>query len=265
MSESGQPGAATPGEQGDGTGQQDDLARTDNGWAPPTTGWARGTESPGRLGPRCGGSRRLAPLRGPAGAPRRPGHGDLPAPLPGLPVEEPSGRVNGRHVNGVPQSGEEPPVTRQAPVSAPPLDEPRRDTDGDRLAVPAPRPAPGIEQPQAEAGRSRQASDELPPAGRRWAEQLVRPPRPRPSRCRRSAPPPPASRCRPACMRRPPSPPPRRRTEAGPTRGRVSRPPRRAAPDRAACLSPGRAAGVPPVRAAPGRRAAEPGRALGRR
>ncbi|WP_210406329.1 hypothetical protein, partial [Micromonospora sp. MH33] len=47
MSESGQPGAATPGEHGDGTGQQDDLARAGSGWAPPATGWARGAPAPG--------------------------------------------------------------------------------------------------------------------------------------------------------------------------------------------------------------------------
>ncbi|MGY0008028.1 hypothetical protein ACW0Q9_29465, partial [Micromonospora sp. I033] len=163
MSESGQPGAATPGEHGDGTGQQDDLARAGSGWAPPATGWARGAPAPGGW-PR-------ADLTGwGASSPR---HGDLPAPLPGLTAEEPPGRVNGRHVNGVHHAGEESPVTRQAPVSAPPADEPRRETDGDRLVVPAQRPAPAVEQPTAEAEPtgSRHASDD-PPAGRapRWAE-----------------------------------------------------------------------------------------------
>ncbi|MET8909770.1 hypothetical protein [Micromonospora sp. NPDC004551] len=163
MSESGQPGAATPGEHGDGTGQQDDLAHAGSGWAPPATGWARQAPAPGGW-PR-------ADLTSGWGA-SSPRHGDLPAPLPGLTAEEPPGRVNGRHVNGV-HTGEEPPVTRQAPVSAPPADEPRRETGGDRLIVPAQRPAPAVEQPAAEAdpNRSRHASDD-PPAGRaaRWAE-----------------------------------------------------------------------------------------------
>ncbi|MET8834701.1 hypothetical protein ABZV78_12405, partial [Micromonospora sp. NPDC004540] len=163
MSESGQPGAATPGEHGDGTGPQDDLARAGSGWAPPANGWARGAPAPGGW-PR-------ADLTGwGASSPR---HGDLPAPLPGLTAEEPPGRVNGRHVNGVHHAGEESPVTRQAPVSAPPADEPRRETDGGRLVVPAQRPAPAVEQPTAEAEStaSRHASDDAPP-GRtpRWAE-----------------------------------------------------------------------------------------------
>ncbi|MEU1684575.1 hypothetical protein [Micromonospora sp. NPDC005707] len=164
MSESGQPGAATPGEHGDGTGQQDDLARAGSGWAPPATGWARGAPAPGSW-PR-------ADLTTGWGA-SSPRHGDLPAPLPGLTAEEPPGRVNGRHVNGVHHAGEEPPVTREAPVSAPPADEPRRETGADRLIVPAQRPAPAVEQPTAEAdpGASRHAPDD-PSPGRaaRWAE-----------------------------------------------------------------------------------------------
>ncbi|MFG3302011.1 hypothetical protein [Micromonospora chersina] len=161
MSESGQPGAATPGEHGDGTGQQDDLAHAGSGWAPPATGWARGAPAPGAW-PR-------ADLTTGWGA-SSPRHGDLPAPLPGLAAEEPPARVNGRHVNGVHHAGEESPVTRQAPVSAPPADEPRRETDGGRLVVPAPRPAPAVEQPTAESEpASRHASDDTPRATR-WSE-----------------------------------------------------------------------------------------------
>ncbi|SCE77118.1 hypothetical protein GA0074695_0977 [Micromonospora viridifaciens] len=165
MSESGQPGAPTPGEHGDGTGRQDDLARDGSGWAPPATGWARSAEGPG-VWPR--------PETTSGWAASSPRHGDLPAPLPGLPAEEPPSRVNGRHVNGVPHAGDEPPAPRQAPVSAPPLAEPRRETDGDRLAVPAQRPAPAVEQPpaEAEAGPAWHVSDD-PPAGRRWAEGAV--------------------------------------------------------------------------------------------
>ncbi|MFJ6954754.1 hypothetical protein ACISRB_25380, partial [Micromonospora aurantiaca] len=109
MSETGQPGAATPGEHGDGTGQQDDPARTGGGWAPPPNGWSRGAPAPGGWP--------YGDLGGWAAS--SPRHGDLPAPLPGHSAPEP-GRVNGRHVNGVHHAGEESPVTRQAPVSAPP-------------------------------------------------------------------------------------------------------------------------------------------------
>lgn len=161
MSESGQPGAATPGEHGDGTGQQDDLAHAGSGWAPPATGWARGAPAPGAW-PR-------ADLTTGWGA-SSSRHGDLPAPLPGLAAEEPPARVNGRHVNGVHHAGEESPVTCQAPVSAPPADQPRRETDGDRLVVPAQRPAPAVEQPTGEAEPgSRHASDDTPRVTR-WAE-----------------------------------------------------------------------------------------------
>lgn len=72
MTESGQPGAATPGEHGDGTGR-DDLARTGGGWAPPATGWSRGPESAGAWS---------RPDRT-GWATSSPRHGDLPAPLPG--------------------------------------------------------------------------------------------------------------------------------------------------------------------------------------
>ncbi|WP_405116138.1 hypothetical protein [Micromonospora sp. NBC_01405] len=171
MTETGQPGAATPGEHGDGTGQQDDLARSSSGWAPPVTGWSTGgEESPSPW-------RRSEPVSGwGASSPR---HGDLPAPLPGLPPEPgPQARVNGHsHVNGATHVGEESPVGRQAPVSAPPLGgEPGR-SGGDRLAVPAQRPAPALERsagPQhggeADAA-SRHASEDAPaaPTGR-WSD-----------------------------------------------------------------------------------------------
>lgn len=163
MTESGQPGAATPGEHGDGTGQ-DDLARTGSGWAPPATGWARGA-------PARGGWARPDLTGG--WATSSPRHGDLPPPLAGLPAEEPRARSNGHHVNGIQHAGEEPPAARQAPVSAPPLDEPRRENDGDRLVVPAQRPAPAVEQPTADAdpGPARPGSGESSAGGApRWAE-----------------------------------------------------------------------------------------------
>ncbi|MGC4893846.1 hypothetical protein [Micromonospora sp. DT31] len=148
MSETGQPGAATPGEHGDGTGRHDEPARTGGGWAPPSNGWSRGAAP---------GDWPYGDLGGWAAS--SPRHGDLPAVLPGHPAPEPPARANGHHVNGVHHAAEESPVTRQAPVSAPPvaeslgpaegdrLAEPPRSTDGDRLVVPAPRPAPAIERP----------------------------------------------------------------------------------------------------------------------
>ncbi|MFU8873611.1 hypothetical protein [Micromonospora sp. SL4-19] len=166
MSDSGQPGAAAPGENGDGTGHQDDPARTGSGWAPPATGWARSGEGLGAW-PRSG-------LAG-GWAASSPHHGDLPAPLPGPAAEEPPARVNGRHVNGVPHA-EESPVTRQTPVSAPPVDEPHRETDGDRLVVPAQRPAPAVEQPsaEAEATQARHSSDDpLPGRASHWTERAA--------------------------------------------------------------------------------------------
>ncbi|MGC1212428.1 MAG: hypothetical protein WA890_14300, partial [Micromonospora sp.] len=157
MTESGQPGAPTPGEHGDGTGQQDDLARSVSGWAPPAAGWSRGREAGREPAPVW---RQPDPRTG--WATSSPHHGDLPAPLPGLPADEPAVRVNGRsHVNGMRRAEEESPVPGHAPVSAPPADEQLRDTDGDRLIVPAPRPAPAVEQPVAEAetGPARHSSD----------------------------------------------------------------------------------------------------------
>ncbi|AXO36859.1 hypothetical protein [Micromonospora sp. B006] len=158
MSETGQPGAATPGEHGDGTGRQDEPARTGGGWAPPPNGWSRGAPAPGGWP--------YGDLGGWAAS--SPRHGDLPAPLPGQPEPSP---VNGRHVNGVHHAGEESRVTRQAPVSAPPADDPPRQSDGERLAVPAPRPAPAVEQQVSptDAVGSRHAVDD-PAAAPRWAE-----------------------------------------------------------------------------------------------
>ena len=172
MTESGQPGAPTPGEHGDGTGQQDDLARSVSGWAPPAAGWSRGREAGREPVPAW---RHADPTSGWAAS--SPQHGDLPAPLPGLPADEPPARVNGRsHLNGVRHAEEERPVPRQAPVSAPPGDQQFRDTDGDRLTVPAPRPMPAVEQPSADvdAGAARHSSDDLPPTrASRWSEGSV--------------------------------------------------------------------------------------------
>ncbi|MFF5071419.1 hypothetical protein ACFY2R_09485 [Micromonospora olivasterospora] len=171
MSETGQPGAATPGEHGDGTGQQDDLARSGNGWAPAAAGWSGDGA----------GSREGLPWRRAEGASgwaaSSPRHGDLPAPLP-APDAEPPSRVNGHsHGPDVRRAGEEPPVVRQAPVSAPPV----RETDSDRLAVPAQRPAPAMERSagqhgaaEPDGGSARHASEEPPaPRAGRWSDPGV--------------------------------------------------------------------------------------------
>ncbi|MGK5673994.1 hypothetical protein ACSNOB_14265 [Micromonospora sp. URMC 106] len=178
MSETGQPGAATPGEHGDGTGQRDDLGRAGSGWAPPAAGWSRGQDLSGvREHPTAWAQ----PESVPGWAASSPRHGDLPSPLPGPPAgAEPPARVNGHHANGV-SHADDAPAGRQAPVSAPPgiPGEQRRDPGGDRLVVPAQRPAPAAEQPggpqhgpaEPEGGPARHSSDE-PSLGRqtRWAE-----------------------------------------------------------------------------------------------
>ncbi|WP_428963478.1 hypothetical protein [Micromonospora fluostatini] len=198
MSETGQPGAATPGEHGDGTGQHDDLARSGGGWASPAAAWSSGGGA--------SGVREPAPRwqsEPPSGwAASSPRHGDLPAPLSGHPDDEPPvARVNGHRVNGHDPAGpagrqapvSAPPGTRQMPVSAPPAGrqvpvsappglraEPRRDTDGDRLLVPLQRPAPRTEQPatppttpdEEDPANARHSSDDDLPTSRssRWAE-----------------------------------------------------------------------------------------------
>ncbi|MGN9776193.1 hypothetical protein ACTMS0_10490 [Micromonospora sp. H33] len=164
MSEAGQPGAATPGEHGDGTGPHEDHSRSGGGWMSPAAGWPPEPAAPWR---------RSDPT--PGWAVSSPRHGDLPAPVPA--GAEPRPHANGHRVNGFPHAPAEAPAARQSPVSAPPgiSGEPRRDTDGDRLVVPSPRPAPAVEQQpgpaEPESGPARHASEE-PPVTRasRWAE-----------------------------------------------------------------------------------------------
>ncbi|MET8230850.1 hypothetical protein ABZS77_09265, partial [Micromonospora sp. NPDC005298] len=148
MSETGQPGAATPGEHDDGTGQHDDPSRSGGGWAPPSGGWSRAAEHaddpepPARWQPDPAVGWRTSSAR----------HGDLPPPVVGLPDgPEAPARVNGQHTNGVRHAGAETngvhhpgldaSAARPAPVSAPPGDD-RPAPSGDRLVVPAQRPAP---------------------------------------------------------------------------------------------------------------------------
>ncbi|SCE69027.1 hypothetical protein GA0070563_101393 [Micromonospora carbonacea] len=167
MSEAGQPGAATPGEHGDGTGQQDDLARSVSGWAPSATGWSGGGDA-GASREASSGWGRAEPASGwGASSPR---HGDLPAPLPGPATRgEPATRVNGHpHVNGVSHPGDESRPGRPTPVSAPPHAEGAGwEADDDRLAVPAQRPASALERSAPARGgdpdpAARHSSDDQP-------------------------------------------------------------------------------------------------------
>ncbi|MBM0235641.1 hypothetical protein JNW91_30065, partial [Micromonospora sp. STR1_7] len=195
MSETGQPGAATPGEHGDGAGQHDDPSRSGGGWAPQSGGWPQAAEraddqeqaSRWRPGPAAGW--RTSSAR----------HGDLPPPLAGLPDgPEPPARVNGHHANGVRHAGTEAngvhhpglesSAGRPAPVSAPPglTDDDRPAPAGDRLVVPAQRPAPPPEQGvgDLDTGPARRSTAD-PVDGRRarWAEPGLPTSAPPASRC----------------------------------------------------------------------------------
>ncbi|MET7751048.1 hypothetical protein [Micromonospora sp. NPDC005367] len=173
MSEAGQPGAATPGEHGDGTGQQDDPSRSAGGWAPPAAAWYPA----GDPGPSGEPAARWAPDPSSRWASSSPRHGDLPAPVAGLSGDaEPPSRVNGHHANGVTYAADEASVGRPAQVSAPPgtgTDE-RRDPGSERLVVPAQRPAPAAEQTygpnEPEPGPARHVSEEPPGTRPRWTE-----------------------------------------------------------------------------------------------
>ncbi|MEV5689987.1 hypothetical protein OG994_28440 [Micromonospora globbae] len=170
MSEAGQPGAATPGEHGDGPGQQDDLSRPADEWAPPAAGWPRPGDPAGRQP-----ATHWPPDPASGWAASSPRHGDLPAPVPGLTGDpEPPARVNGHHANGVNHPAEEPSAGRLSPVSAPPdlSGDERRERGGERLAVPAQRPAPAVEQTRggAEPDPARHASDEPPAGAPSWSD-----------------------------------------------------------------------------------------------
>ncbi|MFV2099764.1 hypothetical protein ACFHWY_01630 [Micromonospora sp. LOL_024] len=146
MSETGQPGAATPGEHGDGTGQHDDLASSGDGWAPPPANWswdAAGAQGSGVTWPRP------EPSAGWAAASSR--HADLPAPAGDqLPPGQPP-RINGNHLNGA-HLTDDSSGGGYTPVSAPPgLRGPTQEPGGDRVVVPAPRPVPAAEQPDTPA------------------------------------------------------------------------------------------------------------------
>jgi hypothetical protein len=169
VSETGQPGAATPGEHGDGTGQQDDLPGSDHGWAPSAAGWSTGGDAAGQRD--VSPWRRSEPASGWATSSSR--HGDLPTPLtdhgggPGRSADtEPPSRLDGQSPgDGARRAGEESPVARLAPVSALPA----RTADGDRVTVPLQRPAgeqrSGVPSsaPPAMRGASAAANFEAPP------------------------------------------------------------------------------------------------------
>ncbi|WKU02564.1 hypothetical protein [Micromonospora sp. HUAS LYJ1] len=168
MSESGQPGAATPGEHGDGTGQQDDLARSASGWAP-ATGWSGGVETTGY---REAGApwNRPDPAGGWGGQPSR--HGDLPAPFATPSTDEEAPRNGRAHRNGH-DSAPDFPAPLRRPVSAPPggpghpVADPRV-TDGDRLVVPAPRPASPTGPPHDPEAARHSSDDPAAPRSAHW-------------------------------------------------------------------------------------------------
>ncbi|GIJ26298.1 hypothetical protein Vqi01_14600 [Micromonospora qiuiae] len=142
MSEAGQPGAATPGEHGDGTGQRDDLGRSVSGWPPSAPDWSWGGDDAAATW------RHPGPPSGWATA--APRHADLPAPFGEPTGPEQPARLNGHHINGVRHSEEPSGGGQHSPVSAPPG--PRdsgHDPGRDRLVLPAPRPGPPAEQPAA--------------------------------------------------------------------------------------------------------------------
>ncbi|WP_434741777.1 hypothetical protein [Micromonospora sp. SH-82] len=176
MSETGQPGAATPGEHGDGTGQHDDLARPGSGWASAAAAWSPEGEAGSGWQPEPQSAWS-------ASAPR---YGDLPPPLPGHhPGDGLPTRANGHRVNGYGHGPTDAPGERQVPISAPPggpripvssppsqpqhpvsappgmRAERRRDHDTDRVVVPFQRPSPPTERP---TGRPPVAGD--PPNAR---------------------------------------------------------------------------------------------------
>ncbi|MFG1919777.1 hypothetical protein [Micromonospora sp. NPDC048898] len=207
MSETGQPGAATPGEHGDGAGQHDDPGRPVSGWAPPAGGWPRAAdredardEAP-RWQPDPASGWRTSSSR----------HGDLPSPLVGQPGDlAPPARANGHHANGVHHPddangvrhptdangvrhptdangvrhptdangvrhpGLEPSAGHPTPVSAPPglPADGRPEVPGDRLVVPAQRPAPALEQGAGEPDTGSATRSTVDPATHRarWAE-----------------------------------------------------------------------------------------------
>nr|WP_206024915.1 hypothetical protein [Micromonospora zingiberis] len=148
MSETGQSGAATPGEHGDGTGQRDDLARSGNGWAPPTGDWSWSAEAPQDTGERW---RVIPPPSGWSTA--SPRYADLPAPVGDPAQSERSERVNGHHqLNGVHHPADDP-SGWHAPVSAPPGPRDSGHEPGqERLVLPAQRPVPASERPAPPTG-----------------------------------------------------------------------------------------------------------------
>ncbi|MFG2048813.1 hypothetical protein ACGFIW_15445 [Micromonospora sp. NPDC048935] len=180
MSETGQPGAATPGEHGDGAGQHDDPGRPVSGWAPPAGGWPRAAdrEDARDEAPRW----QPDPASGWRSSSSR--HGDLPPPLVGQPGDlAPPARANGHHTNGVHHPddangvrhpGLEPSAGRPTPVSAPPglPADGRPEVPADRLVVPAQRPAPALEQGAGEPDTGPATRSTVDPAAHRarWAE-----------------------------------------------------------------------------------------------
>lgn len=150
MSDAGQPGAATPGEHGDGTGPRPDQPRSGIPWAPATGGWSSDSTPPWH--------RSDPPASWANSSPR---HGDLPTPSPGVPDSTSRPRLNGFRVNGHSYPEPEASAGRRGPVSAPP-----QEAADDRPAV----TAPAVEQPPVPA-------EPYPVPGRRASDESAGPPR----------------------------------------------------------------------------------------
>ncbi|RKR90010.1 hypothetical protein BDK92_4374 [Micromonospora pisi] len=147
MDETGQPGAAAPGENGNGAGPHGDLARPANGWAAADSGW------PHTAKPVDGGSESRPQWRQPPAPPAWAGD-------PEGRYADPAAGGGGPRESGQPTNGAsygerhypDPGAPYRAPASAPPYpyqDEPD-DFSAERIAVPAPRPPSAPEQLGAE-------------------------------------------------------------------------------------------------------------------
>lgn len=147
MDETGQPGAAVPGENADGAGSHGDLAHPVDGWSDADAAWGGGDSAtgPARLErpERPGWARPADPsaTRGWADTLSRFGNRPVTLPAP-VPVREMRRPVNGTHLDERTTAASSPPEP-QVPVSAPPDTYGGDQEEGhqQRMIMPAPRPS----------------------------------------------------------------------------------------------------------------------------
>ena len=158
MDETGQPGAAAPGENGNGAGPHGDLARPANGWAAADSGW------PNVAKPIDGGSESRPQWRQSTEPAVRPSWADPasryadPTVPTGVPRE--SGQPTDEVTFGDRHYPDPSTVPFRAPASASPYPyhgDPE-DFGPERIAVPAPRPASVPDRSTATPDRSRRRS-----------------------------------------------------------------------------------------------------------